>query len=221
MEEISKPALSPEQILQVAVSLADREGLSAVSMRRLGRELAVSQMGIYWHFRDKDSLLDAMTESVIAVGEFGDMSGDQRSWDDQLRQVLQTLIAQQRAHPWMGRLVIERLVPLPRFMAALETMLDCTRQAGLGPAESAMLVQLATQAAVALVDHEPRAKGKDQYQYDAERDELADLAADRYPNIRDAAEALTGRHSVDDYYRLGVDMIVLGIGAVARQNAAR
>ncbi|MEV5968130.1 helix-turn-helix domain-containing protein [Kribbella sp. NPDC051952] len=215
----SKPTLSPDQILKVAVSLADREGLESVSMRRLGRELSASPMGVYWHFKDKDSLLDAMTESVIALGGFDDVT--EAAWDERLRRVLLALVAQLREHPWMGRLVIERLVPLPKFMAALEIMLDSARQAGLSPHDGAMLTQLATQAVVALVDHAPDLKAKPPKQaaeYAAERDELAELAAEQYPNIRTAADALIGRQNVEDYYRLGIDMIVLGIGAVAHQS---
>ncbi|MGC4938601.1 TetR/AcrR family transcriptional regulator [Kribbella sp. DT2] len=217
--EASKPTLSAAQILRVAVSLADREGLESVSMRRLGRELSVSPMGVYWHFKDKDSLLDAMTESVIATGRFDDLPG--AAWEDRLRGVLLALVAQLRDHPWVGRLVIERLVPLPRFMAALEIMLDSARQAGLSPQDGAMLIQLATQSAVALVEHAPDLKLKtlkQPSQYADERDELAELASARYPNIRAAAEPLTGRQNAEDYYRLGIDMIVLGIGAVARRS---
>jgi TetR/AcrR family tetracycline transcriptional repressor len=217
--EASRATLSAAQILKVAVSLADREGLDSVSMRRLGRELSVSPMGVYWHFKDKDRLLDAMTESVIATGRFDDLPG--AAWDERLRRVLLALVAQLRDHPWVGRLVIERLVPLPRFMAALEIMLDSARQAGLSPQDGAMLIQLATQSAVALVEHAPDLKSKtpkQASQYAAERDELAELASAQYPNIRAAAEPLTGRQNVEDYYRLGIDMIVLGIGAVAHRS---
>ena len=47
--------------------------------------------------------------------------------------------------------------------------------------------------------------------------------ADRFPNIRAAADPLTTRESIDDYYRLGIDMIVGGIAAIAaaHEKAAR
>ena len=59
--------LSRERVLRAAVELADREGIEAMSMRRLGQELGVDAMAIYRHVRDKDDLLDGVVE--IVVGE--------------------------------------------------------------------------------------------------------------------------------------------------------
>ena len=51
--------LSRETIVASAVALADAEGLEAVTIRRLAQEHGVTPMAMYWHFSDKDSLLDA------------------------------------------------------------------------------------------------------------------------------------------------------------------
>ena len=56
--------LSRDRILQAARAIAAKEGLSAVSMRRLGYELEVWPMSLYRHFRDKDELLDAIVDSA-------------------------------------------------------------------------------------------------------------------------------------------------------------
>jgi AcrR family transcriptional regulator len=54
--------LSTERIVAAARGIAEREGLAAVSMRRLGYELDVWPMSLYRHFRDKDELLDAVVD---------------------------------------------------------------------------------------------------------------------------------------------------------------
>ncbi|MGH3446698.1 MAG: TetR/AcrR family transcriptional regulator [Nocardioidaceae bacterium] len=214
--DTAKSALSPEQILNVAVTIADREGLAAVSMRRLGRELSVTPMALYWHFEDKDRLVDAMAERVVAHGQFDDTPSDH--WGQRLRSVLTGLVALLHEHPWMGRPVIERLVPLPNYLAALEIILDSTRQAGLGPQEGAVLAQQAVQAVVALAEHEPETQTDSTAltaQYVAQYDYLASLPNEQYPNIRAAASPLTGPQDLEDYYRLGIDMVVGGIAAIA------
>jgi AcrR family transcriptional regulator len=58
--------LSREGIVAAAVELADREGLAALSMRRLAQHLGVDAMSIYYHLRDKDTLLAAMADAVTA-----------------------------------------------------------------------------------------------------------------------------------------------------------
>src|SRR6188472_1837229 len=57
--------LTRERVLKAAVRLADREGIEAVSMRRLGTELGIEAMSLYTHVRDKDDLLNGMVEMVI------------------------------------------------------------------------------------------------------------------------------------------------------------
>jgi ribonucleoside-diphosphate reductase alpha chain len=49
-----------------AIELADREGIDALSMRRLGQSLGVEAMALYRHVRDKDDLLDGVVEAVVA-----------------------------------------------------------------------------------------------------------------------------------------------------------
>lgn len=96
-----RKALSPDQVVELGIAAADRDGLPAVSMRRIARELSVTPMALYWHFDNKDQLLDAMAERVIAASDFPDLP--EEHWEDRLRAVLESLIDLLRAHPWMGR----------------------------------------------------------------------------------------------------------------------
>lgn len=56
--------LSRERVLAAAVALVDREGLSALSMRRLGAELDVEAMALYRYADNKDALLDGLVEAL-------------------------------------------------------------------------------------------------------------------------------------------------------------
>ena len=56
--------LSRERVMRAAVDVADAEGISAVSMRRIGQELGVEAMSLYNHVAGKEALLDAMVEQV-------------------------------------------------------------------------------------------------------------------------------------------------------------
>ncbi|SCF02545.1 transcriptional regulator, TetR family [Micromonospora haikouensis] len=58
--------LSRETIVAAAIGLADRDGLAGLSMRRLAQHLGVDAMSIYYHLRDKDTLLAAMVDAVAA-----------------------------------------------------------------------------------------------------------------------------------------------------------
>jgi AcrR family transcriptional regulator len=56
--------LSRERVLASALELVDREGLSALSMRRLGAELGVEAMALYRYAASKDALLDGLVEAL-------------------------------------------------------------------------------------------------------------------------------------------------------------
>jgi AcrR family transcriptional regulator len=58
--------LTREQIVVRAIALMDAEGTSALTLRRLARELGVAAPALYWHFADKDELC---REVVRTVGE--------------------------------------------------------------------------------------------------------------------------------------------------------
>jgi AcrR family transcriptional regulator len=58
--------LSRERVLRAAIDVADRDGIAAVSMRRIGQELGVEAMSLYNHVSGKEALLDAMVDRLAA-----------------------------------------------------------------------------------------------------------------------------------------------------------
>ena len=60
-----RPPLTKERVLQAAVDLADREGLDALTMRRLGADLGVEAMSLYKHVANKEAILNGIVELVV------------------------------------------------------------------------------------------------------------------------------------------------------------
>lgn len=93
-----KPLLSTDRIVQTARELVDREGLAAVSTRRLAAELGVSGPSLYNHFRTKDEILEAVADSVSALVDLS-MFEDGRAWRTALHDWAVSYRAALRAHP--------------------------------------------------------------------------------------------------------------------------
>jgi AcrR family transcriptional regulator len=72
-------------VLEAAARIADSDGLDALSMRRLAQELDVWPMSIYTYFRDKDELLDALTDSAMETLTF---PSGRATWRNQIRALL-------------------------------------------------------------------------------------------------------------------------------------
>ncbi|MGV0644646.1 TetR/AcrR family transcriptional regulator [Mycolicibacterium holsaticum] len=66
MARPSKPLISREATVKAALALIDAEGLDALSLPRLARELHVKAPSLYYHFSDKDEVLAAVARAVVA-----------------------------------------------------------------------------------------------------------------------------------------------------------
>jgi AcrR family transcriptional regulator len=61
-----RPTLSRERIIEVAIRFVDRHGLTALSMRRLGKELGVEAMSLYRHVNGREDLLEGIVDALVA-----------------------------------------------------------------------------------------------------------------------------------------------------------
>jgi AcrR family transcriptional regulator len=80
-------SLSQVTIVTAALELAEEVGVDRISMPRLGRHLGVAFGSIYWYFKSKDALLDAMTDA--AMGRFYELMPEINTtvpWDEMLRE---------------------------------------------------------------------------------------------------------------------------------------
>ncbi|ASO21250.1 AcrR family transcriptional regulator [Actinoalloteichus hoggarensis] len=93
-----RPALSRDRIIRAALALIDRDGLDALSMRRLGAELGVDPMAVYYHLPDKAALFDGVVEAVYSEVDV-DAAALPGPWPDLLAAYLRRLRTVLRRHP--------------------------------------------------------------------------------------------------------------------------
>lgn len=88
--------LSREVLVRGALAVADREGLGAVTIRRVAVDSGVTPMALYWYFDDKEQLLAGIAEYLYEQVQMP--SPDNAPWDAQLVAVLSALLAVVRQH---------------------------------------------------------------------------------------------------------------------------
>jgi AcrR family transcriptional regulator len=116
-----------EQALRVALSVADSEGIEAVTMRRLARELGVEAASLYHHLRGKDEILDGLVDVVAGEVELPVPSAD---WRIAISQRAHNTRAVLRRHPWAVSLMASRANPGPATLRLLEAGIRCFREGG-------------------------------------------------------------------------------------------
>jgi AcrR family transcriptional regulator len=127
--------LSREQIVRTALELVDRNGLTALSMRRLGAELGADPMAVYYHIPNKQALLDAIVEAVMAEI---DLSVDNPASPPEER-ILRAAHAYRdamMAHVNALPIVLAHGPSTPAALRPVELLTGILRDAGLPPAEA-------------------------------------------------------------------------------------
>ena len=123
--------LTRQRIIGAALHVMDTEGLEAVSMRRIAREVGVEAMSLYHHVRDKEDVLDGICEAVMGEFEYPDSAGD---ITERLRAGARSYRRLLQAHPDVMRLFAERHGPAPSSpdsFRPMELALQLFREAGL------------------------------------------------------------------------------------------
>ncbi|WP_406282428.1 TetR/AcrR family transcriptional regulator [Embleya sp. NBC_00896] len=114
-----RTVLTPGRIAEVAVGIADAEGIDAVTMRRLAGALGVAPMAAYRYVSGKDDLLELMVDQVYSELVAPEPDAD---WRTALRTIAVRMRALMLRHPWLTRLPSSRatLALTPHRMAVAE-----------------------------------------------------------------------------------------------------
>lgn len=214
----SKVTLTPRTVVEGALALADAEGLKAVTIRRLAKDLGVTPMALYWHFHSKDELLDGVAASIF---EEIDLSVDaSATWQEQLRALLGSMVSVLRAHSSTAILLSTRTVSSEGSLRTTEVALDILRRGGFSPTEATQIARHALSTITNLVSGEPGVVAREESGklIDARRRArlfLESLSPERYPRLVESATPLSEGVDPDAYFAFGLDLLLTGIEAMA------
>ena len=209
--------LSRDVILDRALAVADAEGIDAVSVRRLARELGVTPMALYWHFDDKNALLHALGDRLLGGL---DLTLDERvPWLQQLRAIVVSLTAVLRAHPSAAALIGS----LPdtaseNALRAIEAALDILRRAGFSPEEAAHITRQIVRTTTSMVIAEPDTIADPDKPGGGSEAVLRALPPERFPRVIEAAGPLSAPQDPESFYDLVIELILAGIESAAAKR---
>ena len=122
----TRTPLSKERVLQAAVDLADREGIDALSMRRLAKDIGVEAMSLYNHVANKDEILVGMIDRVTSEVEDPSTEGG-LDWKTAIRRSAISTHDAFIRHRWSCPLMMKTAALIPSFSACCAASSDrCT-----------------------------------------------------------------------------------------------
>lgn len=215
--ESGRVPLSRELVLARAIEVGDQEGLEAVSFRRLASDMNVTPMALYRYVRDKDDLLDAMSDMIVGRVDLASVAGAPGGWEGKLRVLLDAFRHLLQAHPVAIPLFTRRAGTTPNWLRTIEVGLGILREAGFPMREAVDLLRQINNRLAGLVTLEPAAAPSPSPDLDAvvrqSRAILQALPPAEFPNVIEAAPHLTQCDDPERYYRLGLDLLVDGVRA--------
>ena len=133
-------SINPDDIIKGAFELAEDVGIDNLSMPLLGKHLGVGVTSIYWYFRKKDDLLNAMTDRALKQYVFATPYVEAKDWRETLRNHARTMRKTFLGNPILCDLILIRSALSPRAaklgVVAVEKAIESLAEAGLSPEDA-------------------------------------------------------------------------------------
>ncbi len=198
--------LNRERILEAAVDFVDREGLDALSMRKLGAELGVEAMSLYNHVPGKDALLSGMVELMLRGLE---IPPENESWEARVREAYRRFRRLAHEHPHVFPLLIVRPPDTMDGAWLVETFLETLQKAGFDPHAALRAYRTLTSYTVGYVTSEIRGFAMEPGNG---RVGARGLQKDDFPRLAELSPSLDGVDR-DAEFEGGLDLILSGLRA--------
>lgn len=133
--------MTRDQIVAAALRLVDRDGLEALSMRNLARELGVGVMSLYYHVEDKSALYDLVLDAIVGGIDLS-IAGSDAPATERIERMIRAYRTALLEHPHAASLVAQRPLRTPTQLRPVEVMLGVLLDAGLSPSSALQAVNV-------------------------------------------------------------------------------
>jgi AcrR family transcriptional regulator len=214
----TKQPLSRDAIVDAAIKVLDKEGVDALTIRRLAQELGTGPATLYWHIKGKEELGELVYDRIM--GDLSLPDPDPSRWQDQLKDLARQAYRILRSHNDAARLSLGRIPVGPNMLAVMDWSMGLLMAAGIEKSVAAYIGDLvgryldASALDVAVGD-------------DAQRDEMfamlhgyfAGLPAERFPNLKMLAGEMFEMDD-EERFELGLDILMRGVETYAKPKRA-
>jgi AcrR family transcriptional regulator len=117
-----KPSLTPDDVVRAAIQIADRDGLSALTMQAVSARLGLTTMAVYRYFPSKEALYDAIVDA--GMGQPPRPTEPRSDWRTELTQWAHAKRAMLISRPWLAELPFVAAPHGPNWLSWLEAVVD-------------------------------------------------------------------------------------------------
>jgi AcrR family transcriptional regulator len=190
--------------LTEALTLLDKEGDSALGMRRLAEHLGVTPMALYNHVSGKQDLFQAVVATVIDRIDYPDQGGD---WRDQIRGCFRAMRAACLAHPGIVPLIASADVLPASIFRPMEVTVSALRKAGIAATDAIRAYYLLVTFTIGQVSYQIKGWGRGVDPRDAVQ--RGRIPTGTFPNV--AVASSVGDWDFDASFEFGLSVVLAGL----------
>lgn len=221
----ARQPLSAEAVLATALRLVDRDGLDALSMRRVAQELGTGAASLYAYFANKDELLEQLLDRII--GDIPLPAAGTADWAGEIKRSCYASRAVFVAHRDLVKVARASIPVGPNSLRYTEATLAVLRGAGIPDRIAAWgMDQLSLVIVADAIEHAIHAEHGRHTEADAApylaqvSEYLANLPPDEFPNLVAMAPTMI-EGSGDERFEFAIDLMVDGLARYADPAASR
>jgi TetR/AcrR family tetracycline transcriptional repressor len=212
------PKVSRDAIVATALRILEAEGPDGLSMRKVGAACGVRGPSLYWHFTNKDELLDEMVDAALGDVDAGDPD---QPWIEQAATIARSLRAVLLAHPGLATIIPTRLALGPNALDKIEAGIAAGRRAGFSARQAGAAYYAVTTFVIGFVLQERAAPlaelGGPDPDAPARREvveRVQALPGETHPNLVGMADEITDMQ-LDDLFEFCLTALLRGLEAQA------
>lgn len=227
-ERLGTPRVSRKldynRIVRATMSLADKKGIEAFSMRNVADALGVGAMSLYRYVDGKDDLLDLILDA--AYGEIPLPRAPQMGWLQKFRRVAIESRRVMQSHPWLASLVSRRPTLGPNYLRWFEYLLEASASSGCGMARRVQMIGTVWAYVSGFIGYElgERETERKHNLTRAEKRRIARpyvselLSRGEFPHLAEFIKSDLGQPN-DEAFVNGLEIVLSGIEAYASTSA--
>lgn len=207
-QKFGKPSDMQQRIVDAALELLKQDGLANLTQRKLATTLNMQAPALYWHFKNKEVLVDYMAEAILEK-EFGDLQPktDDETWQEWLLAHMMRLRKAMLAYKDGARVVAgAHLYPAVTLAKSLECGLISLSSDGIDLNTARIIMITATTYTFGYVIEEQSAPTEEEIaQFDLE------TFLSPYPHMAEVlGNQVRDMQAADDDYLTGLRYILAG-----------
>jgi AcrR family transcriptional regulator len=203
--------LSRDLIVRTAVRLIERDGINAVSMRRLATELGTGAMSLYNHVPNKAALLNAVAEHILAELDF--TADPTLDWKAAARSMARSFRDVAYRYPRSVMVVVSRQLNSPTGLRPVEHALATARAAGFHGRDAVRVMRAVVNYVLGCLVHEA---SQTEARWAAELQPMvteAELTSAGLVNVAELLPALAEHDSEADF-EFGLELLISALEAL-------